>query len=78
VSCPGSPLTNHEARPGALSPGHATPQPDAPAPTGHEIEGPVNHSSVITLLDPSGVILARVEGLGQPHDALREALHALH
>ncbi len=28
------------------------------------------------LLDPFGVILARVEGLGQPVDALRERLRA--
>jgi protein SCO1/2 len=39
-------------------------------------EGGFNHSSVITLLDPAGVVLARVEGLGQPTDALREALRA--
>ena len=39
-------------------------------------DGGFNHSSVITLLDPSGVILARVEGLGQPVDALRERLRA--
>jgi protein SCO1 len=35
-----------------------------------------SHSSVITLLDPSGVVLARVEGLGQPLDGLRERLQA--
>jgi protein SCO1/2 len=39
-------------------------------------DGGFNHSSVVTLLDPSGVILARVEGLGQPVDALRERLRA--
>ena len=39
-------------------------------------EGGFNHSSVITLLDPSGVILTRVEGLGQPADAVRERLRA--
>ncbi len=41
-------------------------------------DGGFNHSSVITLLDPSGVSLARVEGLGQPLDALRERLRARH
>jgi protein SCO1/2 len=39
-------------------------------------DGSFNHSSVITLLDRSGVILARVEGLGQPIDALQESLRA--
>jgi protein SCO1/2 len=39
-------------------------------------EGGFNHSSVITLLDPSGVILVRVEGLGQPPDVVRERLRA--
>ena len=39
-------------------------------------EGGFNHSSVITLLDASGVALARVEGVGQPLDALRERLRA--
>jgi protein SCO1 len=39
-------------------------------------DGGFNHSSVITLLNPAGVILARVEGLGQPVDALRERLRA--
>lgn len=38
--------------------------------------GGFNHSSVITLLDPSGVVLTRVEGLGQPVDVLRERLRA--
>jgi len=38
--------------------------------------GGFNHSSVITLLDSSGVILTRVEGLGQPTDAVRESLRA--
>ena len=41
-------------------------------------EGGFNHSSVITLLDPAGVIVARVEGLGQPTDTLREGLRGLH
>ena len=39
-------------------------------------DGGFNHSSVITLLDSSGVILTRVEGLGQPTDAVRESLRA--
>jgi protein SCO1/2 len=39
-------------------------------------EGGFNHSSVIALLDPGGVFLARVEGMGQPADVLRERLLA--
>jgi protein SCO1/2 len=39
-------------------------------------DGSFNHSSVITLLDRAGVIQARVEGLGQPADALKESLGA--
>jgi protein SCO1/2 len=39
-------------------------------------DGGFNHSTLITLLAPSGVILARVEGLGQPIDAVREGLRA--
>jgi protein SCO1/2 len=39
-------------------------------------DGGFNHSSVITLLDASGVVLARVEGLGQPLDVFRERLKA--
>ena len=42
------------------------------------LAGGFNHSSVITLLDPAGVVLARVEGVGQPTDALREALRTRH
>ena len=41
-------------------------------------DGGFNHSSVITLLDPAGVIVARLEGLGQPTDTLRERLQARH
>jgi protein SCO1 len=41
-------------------------------------EGGFNHSSVITLLDPSGVVLTRAEGVGQPLDVLRERLRAAH
>jgi len=37
-------------------------------------DGTFNHSSAITLLDPSGVAVGRVEGLGAPHQAL---LHLL-
>ena len=39
-------------------------------------DGSFDHSSVVTLLDASGVAVARVEGLGQPLDALRKHLHA--
>ncbi len=39
-------------------------------------DGGFNHSSVITALDPAGVIVARVEGLGQPLGALQEGLRA--
>jgi len=39
-------------------------------------DGGFNHSSVITLLGASGVVLARVEGLGQPLDVFRERLKA--
>lgn len=41
------------------------------------LDGSFNHSSVITLLDRSGVIVARVEGVGQPHRDLRQRLDAL-
>jgi protein SCO1/2 len=40
-------------------------------------EGRFNHSSVITLLDADGAILARDEGIGQPHDALLQHLRGL-
>ena len=39
-------------------------------------DGSFNHSSVITLLDPSGVIAARVEGIGKPHADLLRRLGA--
>ena len=39
-------------------------------------DGNFNHSSVITLLSPDGVIVARDEGLGQPLGALQEGLRA--
>lgn len=39
-------------------------------------DGSFNHSSVITLLDPSGVVQARVEGIGQPHADLLRRLRA--
>ncbi|HET8576827.1 MAG TPA: SCO family protein [Methylomirabilota bacterium] len=39
-------------------------------------DGTINHSSVITLLDPSGVIQSRVEGIGQPHADLLRLLRA--
>ena len=37
-------------------------------------DGSFNHSSIITLLDPSGAVQARVEGVGQPHAALLRRL----
>jgi protein SCO1/2 len=39
-------------------------------------DGRFNHSSAITLLDPSGVIQSRVEGIGQPHAVLLRRLRA--
>jgi protein SCO1/2 len=39
-------------------------------------DGSINHSSVITLLDPSGVIESRVEGIGQPRADLLRRLRA--
>lgn len=39
-------------------------------------DGNFNHSSVITLLDPSGIIQSRVEGIGQPHTDLLRRLRA--
>ena len=39
-------------------------------------DGNFNHSSVITLLDPSGVVQSRVEGIGQPHADLLRRLRA--
>ena len=38
--------------------------------------GGFNHSSIITVLDPSGVIQTRVEGLGQSHADLLKRLRA--
>jgi protein SCO1 len=39
-------------------------------------DGSFNHSSLITLLDTSGRILAHVEGIGKPHRELVERLRA--
>ena len=39
-------------------------------------DGSFNHSSVITLLDRSGAIESRVEGIGQPHTGLLRHLRA--
>ncbi len=39
-------------------------------------DGSFNHSSVITLLDASGIIQSRVEGIGQPHADLLRRLRA--
>lgn len=39
-------------------------------------DGSVNHSSVITLLNPDGVVLARDEAVGGPHTALLRNLQA--
>jgi protein SCO1/2 len=39
-------------------------------------DGSFNHSSVITLLDASGVVEARVEGIGKPHAELLGRLRA--
>ena len=39
-------------------------------------DGNFNHSSVITLLDRSGVVQTRVEGIGQPHADLFKRLKA--
>jgi protein SCO1 len=39
-------------------------------------DGNFNHSSIITLLDPSGVVQTRVEGIGQPHAELLRRLRA--
>ena len=39
-------------------------------------DGSFNHSSVITLLDPAGVILARDEGTGGAHTVLLRSLRA--
>lgn len=33
-------------------------------------DGGFNHSAVLTLLDPKGEIVERIDGLGQPHEAL--------
>jgi protein SCO1/2 len=60
----------------------------APDPTVREIsavlgvkyrrmpDGSFNHSSVITLLDASGIIQSRAEGIGQPHADLLRRLRA--
>lgn len=40
-------------------------------------DGTLNHSSVLTLLDGSGTIDQRLEGLETPHEALVERLEAL-
>jgi protein SCO1 len=40
-------------------------------------DGNFNHSSIITLLDPSGIVQARVEGIGQPHADLLKRLRAM-
>jgi protein SCO1/2 len=39
-------------------------------------DGSFNHSSVITLLDASGIIQSRAEGIGQPHADLLRRLRA--
>jgi protein SCO1 len=39
-------------------------------------DGSFNHSSLITLLDASGVIVTRVEGIGKPHQEFLERLRA--
>lgn len=39
-------------------------------------DGNYNHSSIITLLDPDGVILARDETVGGPHTALLQSLQS--
>lgn len=39
-------------------------------------DGNFNHSSLITLLDPSGIVQARVEGIAQPHADLVKRLRA--
>jgi FtsP/CotA-like multicopper oxidase with cupredoxin domain len=43
---------------------------------GHESRFTFNHSSLITLLDTSGRILAHVEGIEKPHRELLERLRA--
>jgi protein SCO1/2 len=40
-------------------------------------DGSFNHSSVITLLDRSGVVQSRVEGISRPHASLLKRLRAL-
>lgn len=37
-------------------------------------DGSFNHSSVITLLDPDGAIVARDDAIGGPHEALLRPL----
>jgi protein SCO1/2 len=39
-------------------------------------DGSFNHSSVITLLDPDGAIVARDDAIGGPHEALLHRLRA--
>lgn len=40
-------------------------------------DGTLNHSSLLTLLDGEGTVVARIEGLDTPDDALVEKLEAL-
>jgi protein SCO1/2 len=40
-------------------------------------DGSLNHSSVLTLLDASGTVAARIEGLDAPDDAIVEKLETL-
>ena len=39
-------------------------------------DGNFNHSSIITLLDPEGVVLARDDAIGGPHTALLRSLQS--
>jgi protein SCO1/2 len=39
-------------------------------------DGNFNHSSIITLLDPDGVVIVRAEGIGGSHAALLRSLRA--
>ena len=41
-------------------------------------DGNFNHSSIITLLDPDGVVAVRDEAIGGPHAALMRGLQAAH
>ena len=40
-------------------------------------DGSFNHSTVLTLLDGQGAVQARIDGLGEPHDALVARANAL-